>query len=214
MLPVKHQINLYLPRFRPPKLSQDVWKFIKAFVITLLVLITLTLVLYIAKSYLASQVEQLTQEQTYQTRVLSDLNAQLPSMSVDKNLEASIVREKELLANQKRAISFLRQDSISEKSSFTPLVAQLSEQSVKGIWLSKIEIMNQGNDIQLYGFAQNPNFISQYIAALGEKNAYRGRTFKQITVSQSETRWKQFFLSTKQQAANTSVGVTTAGGSN
>lgn len=214
MQPIKHQINLYLPRFRPPKLSQDVLKFIKVCSISWLILIVLALVLYVVQSYLETEILDLNKEQAYQANILSELNAQAPSMSVDKNLEQSIEREKQLLANQKRAISFLRQDTISKKNSFTPLVAQLSQQAIEGIWLSKIEIMNQGSDIQLYGFAQNPNQISRYIAALGEKNAYRGRTFKQINVLQGELRWKQFFLSTKEQVNNTSVNAISAGGEN
>jgi MSHA biogenesis protein MshI len=199
MQPVKHSINLYLPRFRPPQLSPEILLLIKACLITFIGLVIASAALLAFQFYSSGQLVQLEQEQDNLNRELAEIIAQFPNTGIEKNLQTSIEREKKLLAKQKRVVSFLRQDSISGRSSFTPLIEQLSQQSVGGIWLSKIEIINQGKDIQLTGFAKTPEQVSRYITALGTKDAYRGRAFKQINVIKGDTPWNEFFLSTQKQ---------------
>lgn len=208
MLPVKHQINLYLPRFRPPKLPREVIVLMLASSLTILALFIITLGLWAFNAYTAANIEQLQAEQREHNSELKELLAQLPDMNVDSSLEARIAREQKQLSQQRRVISFLRQDLINDSSSFTSLFEQLSHQNVTGIWLSKIEILNKSADIQLYGYAQTPNKVSRYISALGEKSAYIGRSFKQINVTQSQQSWNEFFLSTKKEQEPTATTMT------
>ncbi|GEM_PF-3516957 len=203
MLQVKHSINLYLPRFRPPQLSAAMQRLIKVCGGALLGLVLITALLFFVKLYLQNQFEFVKQEQARLNEELSVVIAQLPNTVVDKNLQMRITREEKLLAKQRRVITFLRQDSISDSSSFTPLVEQLSQQNVKGIWLSKFEVINQGQDIQLFGFAKTPEQVSRYLSMLGTQPAYQGRAFKQINVVKGEQSWNEFFLSTQKEETDT-----------
>ncbi|MFT7410607.1 MAG: Tfp pilus assembly protein PilN [Oleispira sp.] len=204
MLPVKHSINLYLPRFRPPQLSPEILLLIKSCLITLIGLVAVAIALLAFQFYSTGQIAELERERKILDLELATLIAKFPNTSINKNLQASLEREKKLLAKQKRVISFLRQDSISARSSFTPLIEQLSQQDVSGIWLSEIEILGQGKDIQLSGFAKTPEKVSRYITSLGSKDAYRGRSFRQINIVQGDTPWNEFFLSTQKQSLNKS----------
>jgi Tfp pilus assembly protein PilN len=200
MLPVKHSINLYLPQFQPPQLSHEILLLIKACLITLFGLVAVAIVLLAFQFYFSGQIAELERERKILDLELATLIAKFPNTSINKNLQASLEREKKLLVKQKRVISFLRQDSISARSSFTPLIEQLSQQDVSGIWLSEIEILDQGKDIQLSGFAKTPEKVSRYITTLGSKDAYRGRAFRQINIVQGDTPWNEFFLSTQKQS--------------
>jgi Tfp pilus assembly protein PilN len=204
MLPVKHSIKLYLPRFRPPQLSPEILLLIKSCLITLIGLVAVAIALLAFQFYSTGQIAVLERERKILDLELATLIAKFPNTSINKNLQASLEREKKLLAKQKRVISFLRQDSISARSSFTPLIEQLSQQDVSGIWLSEIEILGQGKDIQLSGFAKTPEKVSRYITSLGSKDAYRGRSFRQINIVQGDTPWNEFFLSTQKQSLNKS----------
>jgi Tfp pilus assembly protein PilN len=202
MLPVKHSINLYLPRFQPPQLSRAVLRLMKFCLITFFGLVAIYAGLLVFHAYSSGHLAELEQEQEKLSRELKTLISQFPNTNINKNLQANLEREKKLLVKQKRVVRFLRQDSISARSSFTPLVEQLSQQNVSGIWLSKIEIFNQGKDIQLSGFAKTPEKVSLYITTLGSKNAYRGRAFKYINIMQGDNPWNEFFLSTKKQSSD------------
>jgi Tfp pilus assembly protein PilN len=202
MSTVKHSINLYLPRFQPPQLSQEILLLIRTCLITFFGLVCISTGLLVFQVYSSGHLAKLEQEQQKLSNELKTLISQFPNTSIDKNLQLNLEREKKLLAKQKRVVGFLRQDSISARSSFTPLVEQLSQQNVSGIWLSKIEILNQGKDIQLSGFAKTPEKVSRYITTLGSKNAYRGRAFKYINVAKGDDSWNEFFLSTKKQSSD------------
>jgi hypothetical protein len=155
--------------------------------------------LLVFHTYSSGGLAELEKEQQKLSRELKTLISLFPNTSIDKNLQVNLEREKKLLAKQKRVVRFLRQDFIGARSSFTPLVEQLSQQKVSGVWLSKIEILNQGKDIQISGFAKTPEKVSLYITALGSKSVYRGRAFKYINIMQGDDSWNEFFLSTKKQ---------------
>jgi hypothetical protein len=112
--------------------------------------------LLVFHAYSSGHTAELEKKQQELSRELKTLISQFPNTSIDKNLQANLEREKKLLAKQKRVVRFLHQNSISARSSFTPLVEQLSQQNVSGIWLSKIEIFNQAR-IQLTNATQ-PNW--------------------------------------------------------
>lgn len=202
MLPVKHRINLYLPEFRPPKLPRETFLFLMASFLTILGVLIVAIGGWLFNSYTSAQIEMLQVEKNQKTNELKILTDQLPSPHIDTNLEMLIEKEREQSRRQDKVISFLNQDLIKDRRSFTSLFEQLSQQQVNGIWLSKIEILNRGSDIQLYGFAKTPDKVSRYISSLGEKSAYAGRRFKQINVTQGEHPWNEFFLSTRKQDIN------------
>jgi Tfp pilus assembly protein PilN len=196
---VKHSINLYLPRFRPPELSTAMMLLVKVSGLGFILLLITVSTLFLSQLYLSAQVDTAKLEQQALNDELVVVIAQLPNTVIDQNLVLRIEREKKLLEKQTRVISFLRQDSIKDSSSYTPLVEQLSQQSVKGIWLSKFEVINQGNDIQLHGFAKTPDQVSRYLTMLGTQPAYQGRAFKQIDINRGSQAWSEFFLSTQEQ---------------
>lgn len=199
MLQVKQSINLYLEEFQPAKLPLPVLQAVKVVLITLLSLLVITCLSLIVRTYYVTGLKDAKVEQEALNAELKQVLAQLPNNVIDKNLEARITREEKLLAKQRRVITFLRQDSISDSSSFTPIVEQLSHQSVDNIWLSKFEVVNQGKDIQLFGYSKTPEQVSRYLTMLGTQPAYQGRAFKQINVKRSDHAWNEFFLSTKKE---------------
>ncbi|MEH6448580.1 MAG: PilN domain-containing protein [Oleispira sp.] len=196
---VKQQVNLYLPRFKPAQLSAAMKLLIKSMLAVFAILLVASILLASTRLILQSQLDQAQQGQQILNDELSAVLSKIPNMTIDKALQERIEREKQLLGKQNRVISFLRQDSINDSTSFTPLVEQLSQQAVKGVWLSKFEIINQGKDIQLFGFAQSPDKVSKYLTMLGNQEAYQGRVFKQIQVKRGERAWSEFFLSTQEK---------------
>lgn len=196
---VKHSINLYLPRFRPAQLSPAIQRLITLCLTVLSGLLVLSVGLLLSNEYFANQLELAKQEQKKLSKELNIVVSQLPNAVVDKNLQNQIAREEKRLARQRRVITFLRQDSISESSSFTSLVEQLAQQNLNGIWLKRFEVINQGQDIQLYGYSKGPEKVSSYLSVLGTQPAYKGRAFKQINIVRGSNSLNEFFLSTQQE---------------
>ena len=118
------------------------------------------------------------------------------NVTADANLIHRIKREKVVIKKKNQVIEYLYKDTISERENFTDLVDQLSQQEVKGIWLERFEILNRGQDIQLFGYAKTPKQVSKYIQMLGSQEAYAGRNFQQIQITKSKRGWNKFYIST------------------
>lgn len=206
MQEVKQSINLYLPRFQPAQLSNEVKLLFKAvlsivFFSLLLVVISAAYRSYYKEEKLVSEQEKLVLSDSLRSAI-----SQIPDRTPDKNLVDRVNKKTKLLKKKQKVIEYLYRDSISEGESFTDLVGQLSEQKVEGVWLSKIEVLNKGKDIQLYGYAKYPDMVSSYLEMLSNKEAYRGRGFKQIEIDKHE-QWNKFYISTMVKPEETEIDV-------
>jgi Tfp pilus assembly protein PilN len=196
MLEVKQKIDLYLPRFQPEKLSVEVITLFLSILVVFILSFLSGSVLFFISYNLEQQIVEAKQDQEQINEALVRAISQMPNTTADANLINRIAREKIVLRKNKQVREYLYQDRIGKGENFTDLVDQLGKQSVKGIWLSKFEIMNKGKDIQLFGYAKTPKQISKYIEMLGTQESYRGRNFQQIQINKSERKWSEFYIST------------------
>ena len=196
MLDVKQRINLYLPRFKPAQLSAEVKKLFLSIAIVFGVVVVSITILLLMRSSMDSNLIESKKKETELKDALARAITQIPNVTADANLVHRIAREKIVIRKKNQVIEYLYKDTISERENFTDLVDQLAQQSVKGIWLEKFEILNRGQDIQLYGYAKAPRQVSKYIEMLGTQEAYTGRNFQQIHINKSEQGWNKFYIST------------------
>lgn len=196
MLEVKQRINLYLPRFQPATLSSETKILLISISSVLGMLLVSVVILVLMKSSLEDDVQRSKQEQDELSEALTRAVSQIPNVVADLNLIKRIAREKRVLKKKQKVITYLYQNTINEGENFTGLVDQLAQQTVKGIWLEKFEILNQGEDIQLFGYAKTPKQVSKYMGMLGTQSSYEGRNFQQIQIKESDKGWNEFYIST------------------
>lgn len=196
MLEVKQRINLYLPRFQPATLSRETKILLISISSVLGMLLVSVVILVLMKSSLEDDVQRSKQEQDELSEALTRAVSQIPNVVADLNLIKRIAREKRVLKKKQKVITYLYQNTINEGENFTGLVDQLAQQTVKDIWLEKFEILNQGEDIQLFGYAKTPKQVSKYMGMLGTQSSYEGRNFQQIQIKESDKGWNEFYIST------------------
>lgn len=196
MLEVKQNINLYLPRFQPEQLSPEVKKLFHAIIAVFSIAVFSALVLGFANYNIQQQVHEAEQDKEELAEALKQAISQIPNAIADANLINRIAREKSVLPKKRQVRDYLYQDRIGKGENFTDLVDQLAKQSVEGIWLSKFQMMNEGRDIQLFGYAKTPRQVSKYIEMLGTQESYVGRNFQQIEIKKTAHSWNEFYIST------------------
>lgn len=196
MTEVKQKINLYLPRFQPEKLSKEAkGLFLSVFAalfLFMLVVITLLTINIINEA----SVDEKEKELSILNNYLADAISKIPNTTPDTNLINRIAKEKIAIYRKQKVIDYLYKDTIGEGENFTSLVDQLAQQDIKEVWLSKIEVLNKGDDIQLFGNAKTPSQVSKYIEMLGLQDSYKGRSFQQIKINKSTSNWNEFYIST------------------
>lgn len=195
MQEVKQSINLYLPRFQPAKLSKEVKRLMILLTSVVMFSLFLTMMSFFYVSFYEGEKSRAEQEKVELDIALKKAVAQIPSKTKDQGLVRQIDSKDKMLGKKQQVIEYLYRDTINEGESFTKLVSQLSDKKLRSVWLSKIEVLNKGKDIQLSGYAKEADQVSEYIELLGEKESYQGRGFNKIEISKFE-RWNQFIIST------------------
>lgn len=196
MTEIKQKINLYLPRFQPEKLSKETKNLFFAISSAFAILVFIIASLMIINSLVDSEIVNNQQKSEVLNKKLEQAISKIPNVTADSNLVNRIKQQKSVIKKKQQVIAYLYKDTISEGENFTSLVDQLAQQNVQGIWLNKFEILNKGNDVQLFGYAKTPSQVSKYIEMLGAQNAYQGRNFQQIKINKSAQRWNDFYIST------------------
>jgi Tfp pilus assembly protein PilN len=196
MTEVKQKINLYLPRFQPERLSKEA-KELFISVLATLVLLMLVVIAFLAINFFSTAgIADQEKSLSILNADLADAVSKIPNTTPDTNLVNRIAKEKLAVYRKQKVIDYLYKDTISEGENFTNLIDQLAQQDIKEIWLNKIEVLNKGDDIQLFGYAKRPSQVSKYIEMLGLQEAYKGRSFQQIKINNSTNNWNEFYIST------------------
>ena len=203
MLPVKQEINLYLPRFEPASLPQSV-KTLGATL--LLVVVGVVILLFVVSSmrfWYATELDQLNQQKNKLAINLKSMMAKQPPQEIDQKLKSKLEHYNKLLIMRTEIISFLE---ANKQAGFSDLIENLSSDSDSNpdVWLSKFRIFNNGSDVQINGYVKEPSGVSKYLKSLSLRDSYDGRSFKQIRID-SNNKINKFFLSTEVVGGNSSI---------
>ena len=209
MQKIKQSINLYLPRFQPAQLSAEVKQLFIALILAVLASILSIALSAVYASYYKEERAISEKSKIQLSAELEKVIAQVPDKTPDKNLIERLTKKEHLLIRKQKVIEYLYRDTINEGESFTLLVSELSKQQIEDVWLSKIEVLNKGKDIQLYGYAKYPDTVSSYLEMLSNQPSYQGRGFKRIEINKLE-RWSEFYISTLSKIENEELNVETA----
>ena len=205
---IQQRVNFYLEEFRPPGLPQPVRRLLLQLGLSTLLMLLAALALLGYWQWLGStqqQTELLTHSLTQQ---LEDEMARHPPLVVDSGLQQQLAEARRQLSNSQKILLYLGREQLQQSQSFTPLIAQLGEQQVSGVWLQRFSVRDGGQQIRLQGFVDEPSKLSRYVVELLQRSAYAGKSFSQIDVQRSEQRWLSFVLDTEVVSAEvpTSAG--------
>ncbi|MCD8523451.1 MAG: hypothetical protein LRY66_04310 [Saccharospirillaceae bacterium] len=202
---IQQRINFYLEEFRPPVLPQPIRRLLWQLLLSVLLMLCVGLMVLAYRQWLwntEQQAEQLTQRLTLQ---LEHEMARRPPLVVDSGLQQQVEAARRQLSNSQKILLYLSREHLQQSQSLTPLIAQLGEQPVTGIWLQGFSLRDAGQHVRLLGFVDDPARLSGYVSALLQRSAYSGKSFRQIDVQRTGERWLSFVLDTEAVAADASA---------
>jgi hypothetical protein len=205
---IQQRVNFYIEEFRPPALPQNIRRLLLQLAASAALMLLLTLLLL---AYLQWQ----QHEQLQESRQIEQLSAQLeteiarhPPLVADSGLQLQVEQARLQLAASQKILFYLGREQLQQSQSVTPLVAQLGEQQVSGVWLQGFRVSDAGQQVRLQGFVDEPEKLSRYVVELLQRSAYRGKSFSQIDVQRSGQRWLSFLLDTEAPAPDDETAVT------
>lgn len=185
---MRQQINLYqdiLIEKPEPLQSRQVGLFL------LLLLIGLAIVGYLSSRKAQTvqlQADQLRQQQQSLTLQVSELEVKYPPHKPNQLLVEKIARLKQEIAGQRRALDYFNNQDTGNNETVLASLDGLARYPQKGVWLRRVTFLHNGHDIRLAGSTTKPEFIPEYLKALGEKNIFGGQVFSRLALNRLKER--------------------------
>ncbi|WP_430461573.1 PilN domain-containing protein [Thalassolituus sp. LLYu03] len=197
---VRQRINFYTQEFRPPTLAAEVVLLQRQLLLVLMLGLGATVALFAARAWLDGRVST-EQALTHKLAALiAEEQSRRPPVVVDAQLQNQLEDARRRLENSQRVLTYLSREGGEQKMSFSPLVSQLGQVGVAGVWLTGFTLSERGQQVALRGNAQKASQISAYIGALAQQEAYAALAFRQVDIQEnSQTRWLSFRLDTRPQ---------------
>lgn len=185
---MRQQINLYqdiLIEKPEPLQSRQVGLFL------ILLLIGLAIVGYLSSRKVQTvqlQADKLRQQQQRLTLQVSELEAKYPPHKPNQLLVEKIARLEQEIAGQRRALDYFNNQDTGNNETVLASLEGLARYPQKGVWLRRVTFLHNGHDIRLAGSTTKPEFIPEYLKALGEKNIFGGQVFSRLALNRLKER--------------------------
>lgn len=197
---IKQQVNFYLEEFQPPKIPQDLRLILIGVGVHVAVAVVVVVGLAINWTWQGHRLESVTARHNLVEQQVANIERERPPLQVDQTLVDERARLREDLESSQRILRYLTQQELQSSHSFTSMVAQLGEQNISGVWLKNFSFLEEGKDISLQGYTDDPAKISRYVTSLLARDGYRDHAFRSVDVQRGEDgRWLEFRLDSRPQ---------------
>ena len=190
------RINLYQEEFRPRSDPTDaahlaVWLLL-AIVVLAVVSAGLAWRAQVAEQELAAAESRREAAEARLTALQRQLEA---AREQQEEPHARVRQLRAELAAKNRLLQYLESGPLAERRGFSPLLDGLARRIVDGVWLRRIELTRGGVGLRLEGSATEPGQVPELMAALGEAEAFRGRSFRTLEMMRpAEADWRLDFV--------------------
>lgn len=197
---MNQQINLYQPMFRK---QQVVFSARTTLALAIGFLVLLAIWWALLDQRVDSLETQLQRQQALEGQ-LSERLAQLNSESSDRQPDPALADEVERLGQRVDTLQssreLVRRRIPAEPVAVSERLAALGRQHPEGLWLTGIEIADNGREISFRGRMLNSPMLPEFLARLGREPVFSGQSFRQLQLKQPDDAGPglQFTISTKE----------------
>lgn len=114
---------------------------------------------------------------------LAQVAAEFPPKQRSKELEAELVRKQEELKSLHEVQAILERGELGNTAGYSEYFRALARQSVPGVWLTGLNVVGAGKEIELEGRALQPELVPGYIQRLTREAVLQGKTFGSMEIA-------------------------------
>lgn len=184
---MRQQINLYDPILRQPK---PVFSAV-ATLQTLLVVLTALILFHTYAQWqvaaLAASVKQLQASHTLAGRRYQELQTRNPRKTADTGLETRVMVLATEVGRAHKLADALSAGAFGNAAGMSDYLVALARQRIEGLWLTRIDILQGGQTLDLSGRSLEAERVPQYLQGLSTERVFNGRTFGQLKLQRDDT---------------------------
>ena len=201
---VKQRVNFYIEEFRPPRIPTDLNHLMIGAAVHGVLFVLVLIGLVINWYYQGNRLMKITQSQVMVEQQVANIERERPPLHLDDQLVAERDRARRNLESSQRILRFLTQQELRSSYSFTSMVEQLGEQNINGVWLSRFAFFDEGKQINIEGYTDDPAKVSRYVSTLLARSSYEQHAFRFVDVHKAEGKpWLSFRLDTRPEEKQT-----------
>jgi len=114
------------------------------------------------------------------------MTAQLAAMKPDPQIEAELAAARARLDLHTRQVGELKKGIGTESGGFAEYLRGFARQTPAGLWLTGFAIGDGGASMEIRGRMMDPALLPEYIRRLNGEQAFKGREFSALKVSQGK----------------------------
>ncbi len=180
---MRQQINLYQQELidRPAPLNGRQ--------VGLLLLLTFLFAVFLAGfgywrgNELGSQRNLLEQRQEQMHARIADLEQRFPVRQPSPLLQQRVTRLEQELEELEQTLNFVSQNEQVRNLEMLAALEGLARRQHAGLWLTRIRLSRQGDEVELSGRAFTPELVPDYLQWLSNEGVFSGLTFSRLRVT-------------------------------
>lgn len=191
------QINLYQDELKT-KATPALNNYIYGLAIAGLLFFGFSIYLLIDQNNTKNDIQQTQQQLSDAEHQVQMMQDQYPQQEVDKGIVQEISRYQNILTSLSQVVHLLSDNKSDQTQGFSRYFSALARQSFSDVWLTKISVDAEQNNLSLHGSTFNTKTIPEFLQKLHHEPVFKGRIFETLTMTQAKKTGKQlnFYVST------------------
>lgn len=195
---INQKVNFYSEDFRPPVVHLSTAKITQYLGLAAALLIAISLFLYYPIPAMETELEVLNASLTGKQAELKETKRNYPKLVKSKALEAQLAALQEQNTNKVRLLNYLKSDTLKDAQAFSGVFSDLVEYDHQQVWLTRIDVLSEGQSMRLTGLVSQPDILPGYIDGLKHAASFHGRAFNLFNLERDADNksYLHFILST------------------
>jgi len=198
-LRINQSVNFFSDDFKPPVIVLSAIRMAQYLGMALVVLSLISIAIYYPMMSSEETVQALNAKLKSKKQELEETKRKYPKIIKNKQLDEQLASLREQNSNRVRLLKYLKSDSLQEAQQFSRVFTDLQDYDHKWVWLTRIDVLAEGQSMRLTGLVSQPDILPGYIDGLKQANSFKGRSFNLFNLERDadNTSYLHFVLSTE-----------------
>ena len=196
---INQSVNFFSDDFKPPVIVLSAIRMAQYLGMALVVLSLISIAIYYPMMSSEETVQALNAKLKSKKQELEETKRKYPKIIKNKQLDEQLASLREQNSNRVRLLKYLKSDSLQEAQQFSRVFTDLQDYDHKWVWLTRIDVLAEGQSMRLTGLVSQPDILPGYIDGLKQANSFKGRSFNLFNLERDadNTSYLHFVLSTE-----------------
>lgn len=196
---INQRINFYSDDFKPPVIVLSALQMAQYTVAMLVLLLIISGVIYYPIISADAKLESLNQALAAKKNELAEAKRKYPKILKNQALAEQLNSLRMENANKLKLLDYLQSDSLKEAQNFSKVLNDLSDFDHQNVWLTRVDLLNEGRSIRLSGLVSKADVLPGYIDGLKKADSFNGRAFNifDLESDAENSSYLHFVLSTE-----------------